>query len=140
MSELSLNISRTINAPIEAVFNAWLDPEMIAKFMTPGEGMTVKDAKADAREGGGFSLIMVAKESDIPHSGTYKTIDPHSKIVFSWVSPFSVDGSEVTLDLSKEDGGTKIELTHVKFADEEARDNHEGGWAHILASLDKSLA
>ena len=29
MTDLSLTVSRTINAPLEKVFNAWLDPEMI---------------------------------------------------------------------------------------------------------------
>ena len=34
-TELKLEISRTIAAPREAVFDAWLDPEMLARFMTP---------------------------------------------------------------------------------------------------------
>lgn len=140
MTDLSLTLSRNINAPIEAVFNAWLDPEMIAKFMTPGEGMSVINASAEPHTGGRFALTMVAGENEIPHGGIYKVIDPHSKIVFTWESPFSVDGSTVTLNLSEKDGGTDIELIHVKFADEEARNNHEGGWASILAALDKALA
>jgi len=28
----------------------------------------------------------------------------------------------------------------VKFADEETRNNHEGGWTGILASLDGAMA
>ena len=135
MPELSLTVSRVINAPIEQVFNAWLDPIMMTKFMTPGEGMTVEDAKADPVEGGSFSLLMVAKEGKLPHGGEYKTITPYSKIVFSWLSPFSVDGSVVTLNFTPENGGTMVELNHVKFADEEQRANHQGGWTVILESL-----
>lgn len=140
MTDLSLTVSRTIKAPIEAAFNAWLDPEMIAQFMTPGEGMSVIDASASPQTGGRFDLTMVAGENHIPHGGVYKTIDPHSKIVFTWESPFSVDGSTVTLNLSETVEGTEIELVHVKFADEEARDNHNGGWTMILATLDRVLA
>lgn len=140
MTDLSLTVSRNIKAPIEAVFNAWLDPEMIAKFMTPGEGMSVINASAEPRTGGRFDLTMVAGENEIPHGGVYQIIDPHSQIVFTWESPFSVDGSKVTLNLSEADGGTDIELVHVKFADEEARDNHNGGWTMILAALNKALA
>jgi len=128
MPELSLTVSRHINASVEDVFNAWLSPEMMSRFMTPGEGMSVKDAKANPVEGGEFSLTMVAKAGDMPHGGEYKVIRPHSQIVFSWVSPFSVDGSLVTLNFAEKDGGTAVELNHVKFADEEARDNHQGGW------------
>ena len=34
-AELTLTLSRTINAPVEKVFNAWLNPEILAKFMLP---------------------------------------------------------------------------------------------------------
>jgi len=30
---------------------------------------------------------------------------------------------------------TNIELTHVRFIDEERRSNHEGGWHNILNKL-----
>ncbi len=139
MPELSLTVSRQINAPVEAVFNAWLSPEMMARFMTPGEGMSVEDAIADPVEGGSFSLNMIAGDKKMPHGGDYKVIKPHSTIVFSWDSPFSVDDTLVTLNFTAKDGGTHVALTHVKFADEETRNNHKGGWTVILASLEKAL-
>ena len=64
----------------------------------------------------------------------------YSTIVFSWDSPFSVDDTLVTLDFTAKDGGTHVALNHVKFADEEARDNHKGGWTKILETLDKVLS
>ena len=140
MSELTLNVSRTINAPIQSVYNAWLDPEMLAQFMTPGEGMTVPKAEADPREGGRFSIVMAAGDQEIPHGGEYKKLVPHSQIVFTWESPFSIEGSTVTLNLSESDQGTELELIHVKFPNEESRTNHEGGWKAILECLDKALA
>ena len=33
MSELNLTVERTINAPQEKVFSAWLDPEMLKRFI-----------------------------------------------------------------------------------------------------------
>lgn len=135
MSDLSLTVSRVIDAPREAVFQAWLNPDMLARFMIPGDGMTVPSAEADAREGGRFSIVMQAGDNQIPHSGTYLTIDPHSKLVFTWESPFSADGSTVTIDLLPQGDGTAITLTHVKFPDEESRANHEGGWGSILSKL-----
>lgn len=140
MSELSLTTSRTISAPRERVFNAWLDPKMLAKFMTPGPGMTVPVSKTDPVEGGRFEVVMQAGEDKIPHGGTYKEISPHEKLVFTWESPFSVEGSTVTLDFADANGGTEVTLTHVKFPSEEVRDNHEGGWTGILAALDAAFA
>tara|TARA_R110002124_G_scaffold14825_1_gene65339 strand:- start:1288 stop:1713 length:426 start_codon:yes stop_codon:yes gene_type:complete len=141
MTELSLRVTRTINAPIEAVFNAWLDPAMLVRFMTPGEGVTVPKAETDARVGGRFDIVMTAGEKELPHSGTYLTIDRHSKLVFTWESPYSDAGSTVTLNLAPSAaGGTDVELLHVKFPSEESRNNHEAGWGAILATLDGVLA
>ena len=135
MTELSLTTSRTIKAPAERVFNAWLDPKMLARFMRPAEGVTVSSAETDPREGGRFALVMNAGDKQIPHAGTYTLIKRHSRLVFTWESPHTVDGSTVTLDFTPVDGGTLVKLHHVKFPSEESRDNHEGGWAKILAAL-----
>lgn len=84
---------------------------------------------------------MAAGEQEIPHHGTYKEITPHSKLVFTWESPFSEPDSTVTLNLTpKTDRETDVELVHVKFRDEEMRGNHEGGWTAILGELATKLA
>ena len=121
------------------MFNAWLDPAMLARFMMPGPNMTVPHAATDPTEGGRFEIVMKAGDDEIPHAGTYKEIDPHSRIVFTWESPFSIDGSTVTLSFDQEGDGTRVTLNHVRFASEEARNNHEGGWSAILAALGEVL-
>ena len=135
MTELSLTVERTIGAPQERVFDAWLNPDMLSRFMLPGEGTSVASAKTDPKVGGRFELIMRAGEDDMPHAGTYKAIDPYNRIVFSWESPFSVEGSTVTLDFRPEGDSTHLTLTHIRFPNQESRDNHEGGWTTILARL-----
>lgn len=137
--DLRLSTDRVIAAPVEKVFNAWLDPEMLARFMRPGPDMTVPSAKSDAREGGQFEIIMRAGDQDIPHQGIYKKIARHSQIVFTWESAFSPADSEVTLNLRPEGDGTHITLTHVTFYDEEKRDNHLGGWKNILEALSEAV-
>jgi uncharacterized protein YndB with AHSA1/START domain len=139
MTDLSLTVERTIKAPQQDVFNAWLNPDMLRKFMIPGPGMTVPSASNDPKPGGSFELVMLADDTEIPHSGTYKEINPHDLIVFTWVSPYSVDDSTVTLNFAPVENGTRVTLTHIRFADAETRDNHEGGWTGILAALDAAL-
>ena len=140
MTDLSLQIERTINATPKEVFEAWLNPDMLRKFMIPGEGMTVPRASNDPKEGGRFEIIMQGGENEIPHAGTYREISPHDRIVFSWESPYSVDDSTVTLDFAPDGDATKLTLTHVRFPDEDSRNNHEGGWGQILSALDAALA
>ena len=136
MTDLTLTVSRTIAAPPEAVFNAWLDAEKLAKFMLPAPGMSNPRVTADGRKGGQFEILMPTPDGEIPHTGEFLEVDPHSRLVFSWNSPFSGEGSTVTLSLTPQDAGTHIELTHVKFPSAESRDNHEKGWGHILEALD----
>lgn len=141
MTELTVNTSKLINAPMEAVFEAWMDPELLSKFMIPGEGMSVSKAEADARQGGRFTIVMAAGDQEIPHGGTYLEVVPHSRLVFTWESPFSVEGSTVTLSLTPaENGATQLQLVHEKFADQQSRDNHDGGWQGILNKLAEVVA
>ena len=140
MTDLTVNITKTIHAPIEEVFDAWLNPETLSQFMLPMPGMPQPQTEIDAREGGSFTIIMQVGDNKIPHTGKYLEISRPDKLVFTWESPFSTDGSIVTLKFS--DGGenkTRVDLTHIKFIDEEIRENHERGWGNVLKSLNKIM-
>ena len=138
--DLTLTVEHTIAATPEKVFDAWLNPEMLMRFMQPGPGMTTPKAETDPVEGGRFDLIMANGSDEMPHGGIYQVIDRPNRLVFSWESPFSVEGSTVTLDFKPAGSGTHIMLTHVRFPSEESRDNHQGGWTAILTRLDQVLA
>ncbi len=140
MTDLTLTVERTIGAPRNKVFAAWLEPAMLKRFMLPGDGMSVPVARTDPREGGRFEIVMRAGDRDIPHAGTYREIRPHDRIVFTWESPFSTEGSEVTLTFADDGAGTRVRLSHVRFPNEESRSNHEAGWTAILAALGAALA
>lgn len=140
MSELSLTVRKTIQATPEKVFDAWLDPMMLKKFMVTCEGDKVPRAESDAREGGQFLIVMASGGKEIPHSGTYLELKPHNRLVFTWDSPHSVDGSTVTVELAPAgDGATDLTLTQVKFANEGARDGHIKGWSAILDMLAETV-
>ncbi|MBT2132599.1 SRPBCC family protein [Aliiroseovarius lamellibrachiae] len=141
MTELSLEISRHLPHPPERVFDAWLDPKMLSKFMIPGAGVSVPEATSDAKVGGRFRILMrVPGAGDLPHEGTYQTIDRATKLAFTWESHNSMENSVVTLDLAPKDGGTDLTLRHVRFPSEQSRDDHQGGWTSIIAKLEETLA
>ncbi|MFT4076302.1 MAG: SRPBCC domain-containing protein [Asticcacaulis sp.] len=141
MSELELTVTRIIAAPREAVFNAWLSPVTLAKFMrTAADGVEAREVTTDAVKGGRFRIVMVTPEREIPHSGTYLEVTPCSRLSFTWESPHSLDDSVVTIDFAEPaPGQTEISLKQVKFRSEEARDGHIRGWTAILDYLDHSL-
>uniref|UniRef100_UPI003B5240C5 SRPBCC family protein n=1 Tax=Roseovarius indicus TaxID=540747 RepID=UPI003B5240C5 len=51
--DLTLTVERVIDASPETLFDAWLDPETMKRFICPGD-TTVPSATSDAHEGGRF--------------------------------------------------------------------------------------
>ena len=137
MSELELTVKHTIAASREKVFNAWLSPETLAKFMrTAKDGLPSPKVETDPVKGGRFLIVMVTPEKEIPHSGTYLEIVPHSRLAFTWESPHSLDDSVVTIDFAEVGpNSTEITLHQVKFRSEQARNGHIGGWNAIMGNL-----
>jgi uncharacterized protein YndB with AHSA1/START domain len=134
MTDLTLSINRTIKASPQAIYDAWLNPATIARFMAGGADQRVTEAATDPRTGGRFRIVMTSDKA-ILHQGTYLDLVPHSLIRFTWESPYSPADSEVTIRLAPMPDGTEITLTQVKFLSEGARDGHRGGWTRILERL-----
>lgn len=135
-TDLSLTCERFIAASAEQLYDAWLDPKMLAQFIRPGENMTVPKVEVDPKVGGRFLIVMHAGGNDMPHSGTYKVLERPKRLSFTWESPVSpMDGSTVTIEFDEVADGTNLRLTHVRFPSEESRTNHEAGWTRILATL-----
>ncbi|MEJ2155750.1 MAG: SRPBCC family protein [Desulfobacteraceae bacterium] len=141
MTDLKVDIEKVIHAPIEKVFDAWLDPKIMSKFMMGMPDMPDSDVENDPREGGGFTITMHYRGEELPHTGKYLEISRPDKMVFTWISHHSrADNSIVTLKFAKVDENTtNVSLVHVRFIDEEARSAHEGGWGCILDKLDEII-
>lgn len=138
MSDLTLSVSRIIKASPKSVYDAWLDPATITRFMAGGADQTVTEARTEPRTGGTFRIVMTADKA-IAHTGTYKELVPHELIRFTWESPYSPADSEVTIRLSPVAEGTEVTLTQVKFLSDGARDGHQAGWSRILDRLETAL-
>ncbi len=135
-----LSITRVINAPRKTVFEAWLDPEKLAKFMIPGPGMSVPKAESDAKVGGEFLIVMKAGDMELPHRGEYKTIDKYETLAFSWLSKHAPEGSIVTLNFKElADEQTELTLKHTGLPSVESHNNHEEGWGRILQVLAEAV-
>ena len=83
MNNLSCHVTQVINAPIERVFDAWLNPDMLSRFMLPMPGMPRPEVEVDGHQGGRFTIYMDVGEEIIPHSGTYLEIDRPNRLVFT---------------------------------------------------------
>ena len=142
MSEsFQLTVSKVIPAAAKEVFEAWLDSKALAQFMKPHPGMPEPRVKTDAREGGRFEIVMLAGDKELLHQGEYKTIQRYERLVFTWLSEFSLPSSVVSIDFEAlGPGETRVTLHHEGLPNEESRDNHQGGWSHILDALATRVA
>lgn len=124
-----------IAASAEAVFDAWLDPALARRFMAAGD-MRVSELTIDPREGGAFHLVMQGERERYVHHGRYVVIDRPRRLVFTWISEGTAQRlSLVTVRLSVEAGGVRVELEHEGLPDPERGDIHGRGWGSILGKL-----
>jgi uncharacterized protein YndB with AHSA1/START domain len=128
----AVQIERMIPAPIEEVFEAWIDPAAMAHWLSP-VGQAVVDA--DVRVGGKFRLSMVGDGVQIDHEGEYMTIERPRLLSFTWRSPYT-GGITTVVRVTLEPHGqaTRLVLVHERLPDETA-ESHRGGWASILDRL-----
>jgi uncharacterized protein YndB with AHSA1/START domain len=82
-----ISITRTLNAPIDLVWEAWTTPEHIAQWWGPN-GFTNTISKMDMQPGGEWLLVMHGPDgTDYKNKSIFKEIIPHKKIVFDHVAP-----------------------------------------------------
>ena len=125
MSNLaSTVVSRLIEAPADAVYQAFLDPDAVATWLPPGAMRGIVHA-FEAREGGPFSMSLVYPEDDSTASGkTTESTDtfrgrfarliPNERVV--WVVEFDSDDPSfsgvmmVTTTLAPEGSATNVTI------------------------------
>lgn len=138
----SLSIVRKYAAAPEKVWRAVTEPEMLKKWMAPGDNFKIPVAEAELRVGGRYRIVMHSPDGQVHDvSGVYREIVPNRKLVYTWAWKSTPEReSVVTLELRAAGNGTELTLKHEQFADAEARTRHEQGWNACLARLEKALA
>jgi uncharacterized protein YndB with AHSA1/START domain len=82
-----ISITRTLNAPVDLVWEAWTTPEHIAQWWGPN-GFTNTISKMDLQPGGEWLLVMHGPDgTDYKNKSIFKEIIPHKKIVFDHIAP-----------------------------------------------------
>lgn len=136
-----LTLNRVINAPVETVYAAWTDPDMLRQWLAPGDAI-VTGAVANLVVGGTFLIEMRGVDGRrFVTRGVYREIVPNRRLVHTWRWEGSDVESLVTVEFESESAGTtRLTLTHSLFTQEEARDEHERGWNGCLAKLEEMWA
>jgi uncharacterized protein YndB with AHSA1/START domain len=138
----SLSIARQYAVPPEKVWRAWTDPQALSRWFGPGGPGSVTLAELDVRVGGRYRIAFRTQDGE-EHgvSGTYQEVAENRRLSFTWAWQSTPDRvSLVTIELRPTAQGTELDFRHDRFFDQQARDNHERGWAATFAKLDEFLA
>jgi uncharacterized protein YndB with AHSA1/START domain len=82
MTTKDLSVTRTFDAPVAQVWQAWVDPEYVMQWWAP-TGFTSPLAKMDVREGGASLVCMRTPDGhDLYNTWTYDNIEPLKQLDF----------------------------------------------------------
>lgn len=146
-----VKIERVFDAAIEDVWNMWTDPELFKQWYGPN-GMTVPVADMDVTVGGTRKICMAMESPERSMSmwfiGVYKEIKSPSRLVYTesmcqedgtLIPPQAMgmpeghpDVTEVIVELSEQDGKTRMTMVHVGVPEGSAG---EGGWNQAFDKL-----
>ena len=146
VSDLSLVITRSFDAPRERVFDAWLDPAQIGKWIGP------RNIRAEATEltpkvGGRYRIHRHRDDGAGGPivSGMYREIVRPERLVFTWAwetehsQGMPGDETVVTLTFRERGGKTEMTLRHEGLPTKESRDSHNHGWDGSFDKLADAL-
>lgn len=143
-SDRELIVTRTFDAPVSLVFEAWSKPELFKLWWIPkSAGMSLVSCDMDIRTGGTYRLVFrhPAFEQPMAFFGTYREVTPNRRIV--WTNEESHDGAVTTVTFEEYAGKTRITL-HERYPTEAALNDAIAGSAEGLpeqfSQLDELLA
>ena len=136
--EFAVALDRVVAAPRSKVYRAWLDPEILARWMGP-DNFSVVVATVDERIGGAHYIEMLDGDGDRhTFESVIEELVPDERIVLTW--RFHHDGEETLLTLTFRDaegGGTALRLEHERITLAPPLDTSsvDTGWSQTLAKL-----
>lgn len=120
--EQVVDIERVVDAPLDAVYRAYSEPDLIAQWMGPRE-LVMEVGKFDLRQGGEWSFVHVAPDGTrYGFRGTYHDVHPKE-----WITQtFEFEGAPGHVSLERvtfEDLGVSTRIrVHAVYQTVEDRD------------------
>ena len=140
----ALVLRRTYKAPRERVFNAWTQPEIMRRWMSPA-GTTISAIAFEAQIGAPYRIVMLAADGErFVVRGSIRELRAPERLSLTWQwedDDGNLEGNETILSLDFHANGneTEVVLTHENFSGDGQRGRHEEGWTSILGKLPGAL-
>lgn len=131
----ALLVQRRLPVPPEKVFEAFTDPNRLARWFAPMDDMRTVVHTLDAQPGGAWRLDMIAGDRVMTVGGTYQEIRKPDLLVFTWRWEGTDEETIVRIELAPAKGGCELILTHERFLTEASKVEHGKGWEGCLNRL-----
>jgi len=138
-------VAGLFSVPSERVFDAFLDKNMIGRFMF---GPEIRDEEIvhlqnEPWVGGSFSYVVRRQGTTFEHTGEYVEIDRPRRLVFSWAvkQDPSNNKSRIVIDISPIINGCELTLTHeMPRGQEDFVEKGKQAWGKMIDKLTEILA
>jgi uncharacterized protein YndB with AHSA1/START domain len=136
MKLTDIEVSRTIAASAENIFDVWIDPKSPGGPWFGGERVIVNPVVD-----GLFYLAVKHEGRTWPHFGRFLRIERPSVIEHTWMSE-ATKGLESTVTVTIDARGEQTEVTirHSGVPDDEMGRQHKEGWAWMLSAIADGFA
>ncbi|HXL56174.1 MAG TPA: SRPBCC domain-containing protein [Chitinophagaceae bacterium] len=133
-----VHVSHTYNVSSETVFDAWVKPEIVSKWLFVGPTSEIVKAEIDSTVDGFFSILELEKTNGvyIDHYGKYLEIERPKKLVFTLSVPKHFPG-ETCVNIQIETTVNGCVLTFMQTGVSPAI--VEKNWKDMLQQLDVVL-
>jgi uncharacterized protein YndB with AHSA1/START domain len=133
-----LTVKHRFAASAERVYDAWLDPAKVRRFLFTTATGEIARCELDVRVGGRFSIVDRRNGEEILHEGRYLELNRPTRLVFTLRVPkYSSEEDRVTIEIEPLAQGCELTLT-TETPDAWAEDTARG-WSTILDVLDAGL-
>jgi uncharacterized protein YndB with AHSA1/START domain len=128
VSAIALTVSRVVAAPVERVWAAWTQAELMQQWWGP-EHVVCTGVEIDLRVGGTYRI-----GNRTPDGGTvwihgrFEAIEPPHRLVYGWFVGDGGGSERVTVRFDPDGPGTRVRIVHERITDEVARASHQAGW------------
>ncbi len=131
LNTIDIKVERTIPAPADEVYDAWLDPKI------PGNPWNAADKYLLNPVVDGFFYWTMKGAA---HYGRFTEVQRPARISHTWVSPNTL-GFESTVTVTFEPRGesTRMVLIHSGLPDNDRARSHEKGWNYFLEMLSEQF-
>lgn len=143
----NLTVVRTYKAPIDKVFDAWIETSKVKNWWGCAECTDVR-SEIEPKVGGKYNHHMTIETPAGKHEAegfaTLIEYDPPNRL--SYTSNDIEDKMLITVDFAEVDGGTQVTLVHANIPDMKVQgdvklsDVITGGWSAALGKLDLFLS